>query len=144
MSENKPVSAPRRMLDNALRLVKGDHTTELMEQFTAEMTLVAEGLCEDQSKLRTETESLGRELDRRSQRLESVQQEQEAALRETQKELEGRLKVIEDRLDDVENQLKARQKPEKPSRQRLLTQVTILVSIVCGSWVLVTILNLFR
>lgn len=144
MTENKNVSAPRRMLDSALRMVKGDNTTQLMEQFTAEMTLVAEGLCEDQSKLRAEAENLGRELDRRTQRIESEQQAQETALRETQQALERRLDALESRSAALEEQLRARQKPDRPPRQKLLSQLTVLVGIVCGSWVLVTILNLFR
>lgn len=144
MTENKNVSAPRRMLDSALRMVKGDNTTQLMEQFTAEMTLVAEGLCEDQSKLRAEAENLGRELDRRTQRIESEQQAQETALRETQQALERRLDALESRAAALEEQLRARQKPDRPPRKKLLSQLTVLVGIVCGSWVLVTILNLFR
>ena len=144
MTENKNVSAPRRMLDSALRMVKGDNTTQLMEQFTAEMTLVAEGLCEDQSKLRAEAENLGRELDRRTQHIESEQQAQETALRETQQALERRLDALESRAAALEEQLRARQKPDRPPRQKLLSQLTVLVGIVCGSWVLVTILNLFR
>ena len=144
MTENKNVSAPRRMLDSALRMVKGDNTTQLMEQLTAALTLVAEGLCEDQSKLRAEAENLGRELDRRTQRIESEQQAQETALRETQQALERRLDALESRAAALEEQLRARQKPDRPPRQKLLSQLTVLVGIVCGSWVLVTILNLFR
>ena len=41
-----------KLWDGALKMVKGENTTQLIEQFTAEMTLVAEGLCEDQNKLR--------------------------------------------------------------------------------------------
>ena len=41
---------PKKLWDGALRMVKGENTASLIEQFTSEMTLVAEGLCEDQSK----------------------------------------------------------------------------------------------
>ena len=42
----KPQKKPT-LWDGALKMVKGENTNQLIEQFTAEMTLVAEGLCED-------------------------------------------------------------------------------------------------
>lgn len=144
MAEDKLLEGPRKFWTNALRAVKGENAVQLVEQFTEEMTLVAEGLCEDQSKLRAETDNLGRELDRRTQRLESAQQSQEEALREAQKELEKRLDGLDERLSGLEKQLNEKKKQEKHSRQKLMNQAIVLVSIVCGSWVLVTILNFFK
>ena len=54
MSEEKTVSKPRQLWDSAVKAVKGGGTEQLIETFTAEMTLVAEGLCEDQNNLRRE------------------------------------------------------------------------------------------
>ena len=53
--ENAIVSKPKKIWNDALKAVKGENTNQLIEQFTAEMTLVAEGLCEDQNKLRGES-----------------------------------------------------------------------------------------
>ena len=53
---NKP-----SLWNQALKVVKGDSTTELVEQFTQEMTLVAEGLCEDQARLRRVVDGLIKE-----------------------------------------------------------------------------------
>lgn len=144
MAEDKLLEGPRKLWTSALRAVKGENAVQLVEQFTEEMTLVAEGLCEDQSKLRAETDNLGRELDRRTQRLESAQQAQEEALREAQRELEKRLDGLDDRLNGLEKLLSEKKKQEKHSRQRLMNQVIALVSIVCGSWVLVALLNFFK
>ena len=54
MSEDKNVSKPRQLWDSAVKAVKGGSTEQLVETFTSEMTLVAEGLCEDQNNLRKE------------------------------------------------------------------------------------------
>ena len=42
MSEEKTVSKPRQLWDSAVKAVKGGGTEQLIETFTAEMTLVAE------------------------------------------------------------------------------------------------------
>ena len=48
MTEEKTLTEkPKKTLwDGALKMVKGENTNQLIEQFTAEMNLVAEGLCE--------------------------------------------------------------------------------------------------
>jgi len=55
MSERKSITQKSgKIITDALKKVKGEDVTGLIEDFTSEMTLVAEGLCEDQSKLRSE------------------------------------------------------------------------------------------
>ena len=64
MEEEKTITEkPKKLWDGALKMVKGENTTQLIEQFTSEMTLVAEGLCEDQSKLRKEVDGMITEED---------------------------------------------------------------------------------
>ena len=44
MEEEKTLTEkPKKLWDGALKMVKGENTHQLIEQFTAEMTLVAEG-----------------------------------------------------------------------------------------------------
>ena len=133
---------PRTLWESALKVVKGDATEQLVEQFTAEMTLVAEGLYDDQARLKREVELLRQEQDRLSQRVGSEQQAQEAALMEAQRDLDRRLDDFARRLSAMEAKLSA--KPKKMKMDGLVGQLTVLACIVCGSWVLVTILNLFR
>ena len=73
LSEEKTLTEkPKKTLwDGALKMVKGENTNQLIEQFTAEMTLVAEGLCEDQTKLRREVDNMTTQEDRRIQKLDS-------------------------------------------------------------------------
>ena len=69
--QKKPENTPQKLWNGALKLVKGENTAKLIEDFTAEMTLVAEGLCEDQTKLRREVDHLFTEEDRHIQKVES-------------------------------------------------------------------------
>ena len=75
MEEQKALAEKQQkkptLWDGALKMVKGENTNQLIEQFTAEMTLVAEGLCEDQTRLRREVDDMTTQEDRRIQKLES-------------------------------------------------------------------------
>ena len=65
MEEEKTITEkPKKLWNGALKMVKGENTTQLIEQFTSEMTLVAGGLCEDQSKRRREVDGMITEEDR--------------------------------------------------------------------------------
>lgn len=133
---------PRTLWESALKVVKGDSAEQLMEQFTSEMTLVAEGLYDDQARLRREVEQLQQGQDRLAQKIRSEQQAQETSLLEAQRDLDRRLDDFARRLSAMEAKLSA--KPKKGKMDSLMGQLTVLACILCGSWVLVTILNLFR
>lgn len=147
MAEERLLQGPKKLLVNALKAVKGENTMQLVEQFTAEMTTVAEGLCEDQSRLQSETENLGREMDRRTQHLETALKDCEETLKETRQEMEQKLDKLDTRLAAMEKRLSGMEEKQKSSsmnKQGLLSRMTVLAAIVCGSWVLVTILNLLK
>ena len=61
---------------------------------------------------------------------------------EAQRDLDRRLDDFARRLSAMESKLSAKPRRWKPDT--LIGQATVLACIVCGSWVLVTILNLFR
>lgn len=139
MSEPKNVSKPLQLWNNAVKAVKGENTGALVEQFTAEMTLVAEGLCEDQARLRQAMEDVRRAQDALSQQMQSEQSVMESTLREQQRDVDRRLQEIERRLSALE---KSRPQPRK--RAGVLDQATLLAGIVCGTWLIVTILKMFQ
>ena len=145
MAEQRMPSRPKQLLDSALRVVKGDQTMQLVEQFTSEMTLVAEGLADDQARLHNALDEARKEQERDRQRLESSIEALENSLLENQRETDRRLEAMTKRLDSLEQQLTAKPaKPEKHKSEGILKQATLLVSILCGSWVLVTLLNLLH
>lgn len=108
------------------------------------MTLVAEGLCEDQGKLRHDVEHLRTDLDRTEQSLNSRMDAQETSLSENDRDNARRLKEIERRLDALEAKANAKPVPEKKKDKApgLIRQITILASIICATWIIVTLLNL--
>lgn len=91
MSEEKTVSKPRQLWDSAVKAVKGGGTEQLIETFTAEMTLVAEGLCEDQNNLRREITQVRTLAEKLETRVDNEQEVLDTTLRENQKEIDRRL-----------------------------------------------------
>ena len=135
MAEKGPV----KLWNQAVKAVKGD-SAELVESFTAEMTLVAEGLVEDQARLRREVEDLIRAKERDGQSLRSE-------LEALENELKEHEKATDKRLDELARRLDAASKPSKSKGKeapKWLDKLLLLAGIVCGSWVLVTIINLFH
>ncbi len=127
----------------ALKVVKGDSTSELVEQFTQEMTLVAEGLCEDQARLRKAMDGLIRETD--DQRAKHEQDYQDAL-----RQMEENQKTTSQRLDELSRRIAALEKPAPKEKKiglvlgnDLISRITLLAIVVCGSWIIVTILRLF-
>ena len=141
MSEEKTVSKPRQLWDSALKAVKGGGTEQLVETFTSEMTLVAEGLCEDQQTLRRELEHVRAMTEKLEQRAVNEQEVLDTTLRENQKEVDRRLDELTRRIAALET--RAARRDEKSRKEKnWISQLTVLVSIAAGAWVLVTLLQL--
>lgn len=137
---------PRKLWDGALKMVKGENTNQLIEQFTAEMTLVAEGLCEDQSRLRREVDGMMTEEDQRIQKLESRIDLLERSLEDEREAHDRDVTELRNRLAPLEK--KAAKESKAPSgkdrRGSIIRDLTWLVAIAGGSWIIVTILNLIK
>ena len=137
---------PKKLWDGALKMVKGENTTQLIEQFTSEMTLVAEGLCEDQSRLRRETDRMITEEDQRIQKLESTIEMLENTIDEERSQRDRELTETRNRLAALERKMEKAEKAElsgkeKKEKRSLIRDLTVLVAIAAGAWVIVTILN---
>ena len=137
MEEEKTLTAAKTkkptLWDGALKMVKGENTNQLIEQFTAEMTLVAEGLCEDQTKLRREVDGLMTQEDKRIQKLESTINLLETSLDVTE---------LRNRVSTLEKQAKSNAKDKKKSGG-IIKGITLIVSIAAAAWILVTVINKF-
>ena len=113
-----------------------------IEDFTAEMTLVAEGLCEDQSKLRREVDKMITDEDRHIQKVESkidlvekTVDEEKNAVDQTITELRNRIAVLEKKTSKESSKIK--------NSRSIVRDLTWLVGIAAGAWVLVTIIQKF-
>ena len=148
MDEEKTLTAEKTkkptLWDGALKMVKGENTNQLIEQFTAEMTLVAEGLCEDQTKLRREVDGLMTQEDKRIQKLESRISLLETSLEEEKKAHDKALTELRSRLSPLEKQAAKTPPKEKKRSGTIIRDLTWLVGIAAGAWIIVTILNLFK
>ena len=139
----KPQKKPT-LWDGALKMVKGENTNQLIEQFTAEMTLVAEGLCEDQTKLRREMDDMTTQEDRRIQKLESRIDLLETSLEEEKKAHDKDVTELRTRLAAVEKQAAKTPVKEKKRAGGIIRDLTWLVGIAAAAWVIVTIINAIK
>ena len=124
-----------------MKVVKGDTTTELVEQFTQEMTLVAEGLFEDQARLRGAVDGLIRETEAQRQKADQDYQELLRQLDEAERKTTANIKELSHRIAALEKPAKTRKGGSLAGD--LIGKVTLLAGIICGSWIIVTILKLF-
>ena len=143
--EKSLMEKPKKIWDGALKMVKGENASQLIEQFTAEMTLVAEGLCEDQNKLRREVDGMMTSEDQRIQRLESRIELLESMLEEEKHAHDRDLTETRNRLAALEKQpVREAEQPKEKKKISWIRDLTVLVAIAAGAWVIVTILNLFK
>ena len=132
---------PKKIWDGALKMVRGENTAQLIENFTAEMTLVAEGLYEDQSTLRREMDKMVTEEDRRIQSLQSKIDAAETSLDEERKAHDRDVTELRNRLAVLEKKANSKPAREKARKGNIIRDLTILVAIAAGAWVIVTLLN---
>ena len=148
MEEEKTLAEKQQkkptLWDGALKMVKGENTNQLIEQFTAEMTLVAEGLCEDQTKLRREVDDMTTQEDRRIQKLESRIDLLETSLDEERKAYDKDLTELRGRLSTLEKQAAKQPGKEKRKAGSIIRDLTWLVGIAAAAWVIVTIINAIK
>jgi len=139
-------TGPKKIWNDALKIVKGGDSAQLMESFTAEMTLVAEGLYEDQNRLRGEVDRMMNQEDQRLQKQESRILELETALEEQQKENDRMVTELRTRLAALEKQeeQRRRERGKKPAKERnLIRDLTILAAVIAvGAIAVILVLKL--
>ena len=132
---------PKKLWDGALKMVRGENANQLIENFTAEMTLVAEGLCEDQSALRREVDKMVTEEDRRIQSLQTRVDAAETSLEEERRAHDRDVTELRNRLAVLEKQATGKPAKEKTRKGNIVRDLTVLTAIAAGAWVIVTIIN---
>lgn len=133
------IRKPRELIGGALQALKGPDVQNLVESFTSEMTVVTEGLYDDQMRLRKEVEELA------AQQAILARQVLEGR-EELQLKCEQSLKDMAARLSDTQKRLQALEagKSKQGKKNGILSQVTVLAAIVAGAWIIVTLLNLLK
>ena len=123
-------------MNGVLSPLKGKDMNQMVEEFTAEMTLVIEGLSEDQEKLARQTDRLDAQQTQLEQRLIDEVHDLNVALDENKKELAA----LKGRLEKIEKQ----SEKGKKGVTAALRQATWLVGIAVIGWIVVTVINLFK
>ena len=141
------VQATKDFFGNALNTVKGKDLGALVEDFSSEMTLVVEGLSDDQAKLHELCQSVAAQqtIDRGEleQALEKMS-ETVASANERIGTLENGLQSMQKSFDQLSKNIEEKKKRKLEGLSGIIRQLTILVGIAGGAWIIVTILNLFR
>ncbi|MBQ9324383.1 MAG: hypothetical protein IJ246_01300 [Clostridia bacterium] len=137
---------PIRRLRQAIASVRGENTHQLVESFTSEMTMVAEGLCEDQSKLRSDIDALYADNQKLDSRLSQDLNAMLARMDQQEEQIRRRMDALEEKLEQIEKHREG--KKIRLGRWQVsggfLSQITRLVSIGAGAWVLVTLMHLIQ
>ena len=131
------VRGARDFIENTFQSLKGKDMNQAVEEFTSEMTLVVEGLSEDQNGLRRDVDSASAQLTLLEEKVLRQDKDRRADMSDLQEEL----KQAKKRLDSLEKSLReAEKKPQKMGLGQILRQATWMVGILCVSWIVVTVL----
>ena len=134
------VRSAKDFMNGVLSPLKGQDMGQLVESFTAEMTLVAEGLSEDQERLAQETEKLSAQQTELEQRLLDGLHDANV----TAEELRREIAALNVRLDKAEKLIQEKKIKKVEGITGLLRQATWLAGIAVGGWIIVTILKFFQ
>ena len=134
------ITSAKDFMNGVLSPLKGKDVGQLVEEFTAEMTLVAEGLSEDQQKLSEENEKLAAQQTLMEQNL--LDQLHDAQV--TMDEMRSEITTLRGRLDKAEKSIGEKKIKKVEGFTGLLRQATWLAGILVGGWILVTIIKFFQ
>ncbi len=140
------VQATKDFFGNALNTVKGKDLSTLVEDFSSEMTLVAEGLSEDQAKLHQLCQSVAAQQTVDREELEqSIEKISDAVASANQRigTLETGITQLSKNLEQFEKKTEEKKKHKLDSLSGIIRQLTILVGVAGGAWIIVTILKMF-
>ncbi len=115
------------MLDSAVSGLKGRDMLTLVDEFTSEMTLVAEGLSEDLQHAREQLSQLGAD-----QTIAS-----EGSLR-----MAGEIQQLQKRVEALEKK-QDRLTVKRGTLTGVLRQITVIAAIIAAAWVITALLGVF-
>ena len=133
------IRSAKDFMSNMLSPLKGKDMGQLVENFTSEMTLVAEGLSEDQQKLFQETDRLSAQQTELEQRLLDGLHDAEVDNKNLRKEVQD----VRARLEKAEKALQDKKGKRSDGLFSIIRQATWLVAIFSAAWVIVTLIRAF-
>ncbi|MBO2517968.1 MAG: hypothetical protein CW338_11985 [Clostridiales bacterium] len=134
----KPLlSSAKHIIDRTLAPLKGADTAKMIEEFTSEVSLVAEGLSEDQ-------ERISRLIDNVAAQQTTFENDVESRLDDVKSDLkanEKRFKELESKLSKVEKLVQEKKIKKVEGWTGFVRALTWLVGVAAVAWIVVTILN---
>lgn len=115
------------MLDSAVSGLKGRDMLTLVDEFTSEMTLVAEGLSEDLQRVEQQVAQLGAD--------QTIASEGSQRLEMEIRQLQKRVEALEKKQD--------KQTAKRGTLTGVLKQVTVIAAIIAVAWVITALLGVF-
>lgn len=132
------VKTAKDFLGNAFGGKNTDLNT-VIEEFTSEMTLVAEGLSEDQDRISKQNDLICAQQTAFEE--ETLRRFHDASVDVS--ELKERLDVLQDKMDKMQK-LQEKKHKKAEGLSGILRQATFLAAIVCGAWIITTLINFFK
>lgn len=131
------------LLTQAIKAVKGENTQQLIENFTSEMTLVAEGLFEDQAMINRRMDDLTKEEDSRLQSIRSEIAAVDAQRDEDRHDLDKKLDELKVKIAELEKKNKEIEKKvnDRKGKTSTLNKIIILALIICITAIIVTLMS---
>ena len=133
------MQSAKEFMNGVLHPLKGKDLSQLVEDFTSEMTLVAEGLSEDQEKLARETDRLSAQQTELEQKMLDGFHDQDVTADEMRREID----TLKSRLDKAEKLLSEKKLKKSDGLLSIIRQATWLVAIFSAAWVIVTLIRAF-
>jgi predicted RNase H-like nuclease (RuvC/YqgF family) len=127
VKKNGLLGKSREMLQSAADSLTGRELPRLVEDFTREMSILAEGLSEDQAALREALRLQGGGQDELAQKTRAMEKQLEALTR---------------RVDELARKAERRQKGEA-GLARILRQATWLAAVVAAGFIVTALIRLF-
>ena len=121
------IQRSKDMLDTAVSGLKGKDMYTLVDSFTSEMTLVAEGLSDDLHQAQQQLAQLGAD--------QTITSEETLRLEEEIRQMQKRIETLEKRQD--------KQTAKRGTLTSVLRQVTIIAVIIAAAWVITALLRAF-
>ena len=133
------IHSAKDFVNTLFQPLKGKDLNQAVEEFTSEMTLVIEGLSEDQERTSRQVDQLSARQTILEEDLLSRLEEAEKALSDAQKEM----KALQKKLEKAEKTAADKKISKVNGFTGMLRQATWLVGIAVGGWIAVTLIKAF-
>ncbi len=126
--EKKTKITAREFVNNLFQPLKGKDLNQAVEDFSAEMTLVIEGMSEDLEHLSRQTDGLSA---------------QQTITDETVADVQKELKTLQKRLEKAEKTIADKKISKVAGFTGMLRQATWLAAVIVGGWIIITLIKAF-